>query len=102
MVIIYLYPFFCFQWGSKLRTIIGTGGGLLLIDPGITQLRLERGLEVTQPIFLVTYTGKLRPTWEMFIVSHAQIGRFLLLWSIPSTEEGSCGTSNDTVVSLVL
>lgn len=74
MVIIYLYPFFCFQWVSKLMAIIGTGGGLLLIDPGITQLGLERGLEVTQPILLVMRAGKLRPTGAMFIVSLRVLG----------------------------
>lgn len=74
MVIIHLYPFFCFQCGSKLMTIIGTGEGLLLIDPRITQLRLERGLEVTQPMLLVIYMGRLRPTWEMFIVSLYVLG----------------------------
>lgn len=74
MVIIYLYPFFCFQRGSKLMTIIGTGGGLLLIDPGITQLGLERALEVTQPILLVMHAGELRPTGAMVIVSLCVLG----------------------------
>lgn len=36
VAIIYLYPFLCFQQGWKLMTIIGTGRGLLLVDPGIT------------------------------------------------------------------
>lgn len=97
MVIIYLYPFFCFQRGSKLMTIIGTSGGLLLIDPGITQLGLERALEVTQPILLVMHAGELRPTGAMVIVSLCVLGTgepyadrpcFLPLCGIRSTEEG--------------
>lgn len=36
VAIIYLYPFLCFQQGWNLMTIIGTGRGLLLVDPGIT------------------------------------------------------------------
>lgn len=55
-------------------TIIGTGGDLLLIDPGITQLGLERALEVTQPILLVMHAGELRPTGAMVTVSLCVLG----------------------------
>lgn len=93
-------------------TIIGTGGGLLLIDPGITQLGLERALEVTQPILLVMHAGELRPTGVMVIVILCVLGSgeralhdrpcFLPLCGIRSTEEGWCGRSNDTGASSLL
>lgn len=93
-------------------TIIGTGGGLLLIDPGITQLGLERALEVTQPILLVMHAGELRPTGAMVIMILCVLGSgeralrdrpcFLPLCGIRSTEEGWCGRSNDIGASSLL